>query len=982
MVATGLRTIELGVGGQCELSCSLCDCTAAASDAIERELATGAGGTLLLRGQTVGGETARRALAVAQSTGFEAIGIRTNATVVDGAAAEDLVRRGVDFARVPLFSHVARVHDRIAGRDEALVSALVGMRALADAGASLEIEIPLLPQRLQNLVEVVDLARRAMPGMRRAHFVLAGREQPAAIAPPEWSEGAPRLADAIRHCRRIGVSVALTAPDRVPLCALRDHDDLATVYRFNPRAKATVVSGASFGDVCRRCVVRAQCPGIAESYRALHGEHDLVALSKKPRRMYAQRSTPIREWTDEERSAASSTRILVLRPTVNCNQDCNFCSANETSGNVWTAPDEMLRAIARAGRRGVKRLSFGGGEPTLARDLPSYIEAARRVGIGQIELVTNGVLLDQKTRVRALADAGLTHAFVSLHAHDDQLSRFLTQKIGDFPRTLSAIHLLLEAGIETAVNHVIVERNYRYLTHYVELVHRELGGRALISFAFVSPQFKALENLHVMPKMSDAVPYLRRAMYRALELKQPVQIGSRQGIPPCLLAELRAWSDVLDLASEAATEDRHQKRRADACDSCRYSRHCTGLWKPYADRYGTDELSPIVGPPFDDREIADYRRRIFALPWGVPRSFDDVPEAFRDRDAEARADASKDERTPAQQLDALPVFRPQRSRPLRIALVGSGARARALARAALSTGTITIDAVASPHAPDGNLADFGSCPAYRTAEEALDGVRPEAVVIAAPPAIQPALLRAALERRMPALVEKPVASSVEEAKRLLVEATEADVLVMPAHQMPLTPGLDELLASGSRRVLEYAQRTSTASRDAPGAWSRNAIYQALYHVMTVLGRASGSAELEVEDASFQGTTAPERVQLTLSQSGEKTRVLLEYVSRAGELTVRFDDDMTFRRVERGSFVSNGGQERAVGSDGGDLTSMLTNFRDAVLGDAPLAVRLDDALSAMTNAHRAVDALEKAGAPFERRGAPRHAASRAVEGRVR
>ena len=45
----------------------------------------------------------------------------------------------------------------------------------------------------------------------------------------------------------------------------------------------------------------------------------------------------------------------MLRPTVNCNQDCTFCSANETSSNVWASREEMLRAIARTARRGIER---------------------------------------------------------------------------------------------------------------------------------------------------------------------------------------------------------------------------------------------------------------------------------------------------------------------------------------------------------------------------------------------------------------------------------------------------------------------------------------------------------------------------------------------------------------------------------------------------------------------------------------------------
>src|SRR6185503_15766514 len=104
---------------------------------------------------------------------------------------------------------------------------------------------------------------------------------------------------------------------------------------------------------CETCAARPQCPGIAASYYAAHGAEGIVAYAQKPALMYEQRTTRRRTWTPEQRRAASRAEILVLRPTVNCNQDCTFCSANETSANVWASREEMLRAIARAARRGV-----------------------------------------------------------------------------------------------------------------------------------------------------------------------------------------------------------------------------------------------------------------------------------------------------------------------------------------------------------------------------------------------------------------------------------------------------------------------------------------------------------------------------------------------------------------------------------------------------------------------------------------------------
>ena len=124
---------------------------------------------------------------------------------------------------------------------------------------------------------------------------------------------------------------------------------------------------------------------------------------------------------------------------------------------------------------------------------------------------------------------------MSLHAHDELLSRHLTQKIGDFERTVRAIERLEAAGVKTAVNHVIVRRNVRYLPDFVRSVRARFGGRVAISLAFVTPHYKALEHLELMPRMSEARPYVHAALAEALAIGQPVWVGARQGLPPCQL---------------------------------------------------------------------------------------------------------------------------------------------------------------------------------------------------------------------------------------------------------------------------------------------------------------------------------------------------------------------------------------------------------------------------------------------------------------
>lgn len=648
--------------------------------------------------------------------------------------------------------------------------------------------------------------------------------------------------------------------------------------------------------------------------------------------------------------------MLVLRPTVHCNQDCTFCSANETSGNVWERPDAMLRALARAARRGVRRVSFGGGEPTLSRDLVHYVRAASRLGVEVVELVTNAVLLDREARVAALRAAGLTHAFVSLHAHDEALSQALTRKSGDHARTVRGVQHLLAAGVDTALNHVVTARNAPHLTRFVEFAREAFGARCLVSVAFVTPQYKALEDLSQVPRLTEVAPHLRRALYRAMELGQPVQVGSRQGVPPCLLGEFRAWSDVLGYAGEPAAEDAPQKVRAPGCDACRYTRVCTGVWRPYAERYGTSELTPLPGAPFtdDERRALDAHARARPHGWPVPLSFDEVHPLLRERDRELPPGAWRDLAAPAPARRALPVLAPLRTRPLRALMVGAGRRARALALEARAVSGLAFEAVVSPHAHQSLAAEFGDCPGFASLDEALDALRPEALVVAAPTAAHHALARVALAAGLPCLVERPFTRTLAEADDL----ARAPGLV-PACAILHAPGLDVLLAARQHPSLSLTRRLA----DAPRAWSRDALAPALHDALALAVHAAGGGRPRVRVALLVGERAPERIRLLLDWDAAEAAVELDFTARAEETT-----------LARGPLAW-----RRAGPGVGDAARMLARFCEVARGEAAPLLTPADARDHLAATLDALDALDAAGAPFERPDAPRHARSPALGG---
>ena len=958
------NSVDVLFRGRCTLGCAPCDCGRSDDPGRFDSVLSGSAERVVLRGCAESRPDLPELVQQVRESG-KVVVLRTNAIAFGRPeAASRLASIGLDSVLVPIFSHHATPHDKMAGRAGSLRAALHGITTLAQAGLAIEIEVPLLSARLQNLDRILDMVRGVAPRLEHIRlFIPLANNMPAVFAPPPWDERRAEVEAFFHRCIAEKIRVQIDQPDGIPQCAIPSDEDLWPLVRFDPKGKASPLPGASYPEVCNDCKVRPQCAGVAAPYRAAHDGRGLVPFGRKPKRMYEQRTTPRPRWTELRRRAASTPENVVLRPTVNCNQDCPFCSANETSSDIWPDSQQMLRRIARVGRTGVERISFSGGEPMLSRDITSYIRTARRVNVPVVELVTNAVLLASPRRAKAVAEAGLTHAFVSLHAHTEEVSRYQTRKVGDFAKTIAGVKNMLSHGIEVVLNHVINSRNYRYLRRYIEFVHEEFEGKTPISFAFITPQFQALERIDLVPRLSEVMPFLRDAMYRAQQLDQGFHIGSRQGIPPCQLREFEYWSDVLESSSNAAAEDSYQKIRSPVCDECKYSSVCTGLWRPYADMYGLDELRALPGTlPPNAREGADAWK---------PVPFDQVPDIFRDREAEAEYAEGRSQPTP----EAEPELPEEtgHSRQPRLLLVGTGNRARVLARELIRAPELLIGGIASPHAPDGDLEAFGNAPAYRDMAEAIDEQDPDGLVIASNTSHHLHALRAAREAGVPALVEKPVVALEHTDALIELLGTEGPAIV-PAHQVLFADGLADVLNGPAPREVTYTRSFPSSAPDAPRSWSADALFQLLYHGLVLVGRAAGGGTATVEHARISGTSRPRRVDARLQYASVTAELKLDFDGSADAIRLALDGDRAWARVGRDITTTHGGITRPFERQRGELAGMLAAFHRVVRGDPPEGLpTVQEALDVAANARAVVEVLLQAEPRLARApNAPRHA----------
>lgn len=126
---------------------------------------------------------------------------------------------------------------------------------------------------------------------------------------------------------------------------------------------------------------------------------------------------------DPRRLAAiePALRFGKLKPTDNCNSRCITCSYWQKTYDGELTLDEVRAVLAQMRAVGVEHLMLTGGEPTLRKDLPDMVAAAREAGFATIAMTTNSLSLNEGKIDRLLA-AGLSEvvlSFEGIERHDE-----------------------------------------------------------------------------------------------------------------------------------------------------------------------------------------------------------------------------------------------------------------------------------------------------------------------------------------------------------------------------------------------------------------------------------------------------------------------------------------------------------------------------------------------------------------------------------
>jgi radical SAM protein with 4Fe4S-binding SPASM domain len=163
--------------------------------------------------------------------------------------------------------------------------------------------------------------------------------------------------------------------------------------------------------------------------------------------------------------------------TYDCQNHCTFCYADSPrrgSRVPEMSTAEVKVAIDRIfGEAHCPTVSFTGGEPTLRKDLAELVAYAKGKGM-RVNLITNGILCADADYVRALAEAGLDSAQVSVEGGSAAVHDSITQHPGSWERAVQGVHNLRQAGIHTHTNTTICGGNREHLLELVDFIAQGL----------------------------------------------------------------------------------------------------------------------------------------------------------------------------------------------------------------------------------------------------------------------------------------------------------------------------------------------------------------------------------------------------------------------------------------------------------------------------------------------------------------------------
>ena len=268
--------------------------------------------------------------------------------------------------------------------------------------------------------------------------------------------------------------------------------------------------------------------------------------------------------------------------TTRCNGRCIYCSANGEDRHM--SIDGVRFSVFNSGHNA---LVFEGGEPLLCLDLEYWVRMARKSGVEEAHILTNGYLLNSE-RLESLFEAGATHFHFNFPSHISEIHETLTDLKGHFEKQVASISRVYDKNPESLVLVCVVNSlNYKYLADYVEFVAKKFPKLFYIAFNSIKVMGNVRRRRNLVPRLTEVSPYLISALKKAKELHIPCLCD---GFPLCVLKGWEVYSRDIEHLLRGNPTYLKEKEAVRQCRKCTLSDLCAGIRKDYVYVHGKSEV--------------------------------------------------------------------------------------------------------------------------------------------------------------------------------------------------------------------------------------------------------------------------------------------------------------------------------------------------------------------------------------------------------
>jgi MoaA/NifB/PqqE/SkfB family radical SAM enzyme len=252
---------------------------------------------------------------------------------------------------------------------------------------------------------------------------------------------------------------------------------------------------------------------------------------------------------------------------------------------------DLTRFVHGFAGRGFDILNIHGGEPTVSKALLPVLRAGRDIGISEVHLQTNAILLSDEGRVAQLIEEGVRVFVISLHGHTAELQESLTLTPGSFHKIVDGIRNCVKAGALVRVNIVLCKAN---LDHLVDIAALADGlGVPWLNVSALHPSKCAQRSFHDLVPHPSVVRERLPGILHRISGESPHLYLQLEGFATCHVPGFESLHidkhrrDIhmdyhgLYIQDYETFMDSHERTKVPVCRECAFESDCNGVYKPY-----------------------------------------------------------------------------------------------------------------------------------------------------------------------------------------------------------------------------------------------------------------------------------------------------------------------------------------------------------------------------------------------------------------